>query len=113
MNENTKLEGGVLRTPMWSGDENESPEEWARWRQNLLAVAGLRGLYNITREEYNEPDEESKEYRAYVESSQQLWFMLAGYTRGSAALVIMKHENKLGNQPNGRAALLRFSYQIK
>ncbi len=72
------------KLPMWTGDDNESPEDWTRWRQQVIGLAGLKGLYNITREDYEEPDDEaSQKYIAYKESSQQLWFTLAGCTRGS------------------------------
>ncbi len=47
--------------------------------------------------------QDTKEYRKYKELSQRLWFLPAGCTRGSAALVMMKHENQNGNLPNGRA----------
>ncbi len=100
------IEASAGKLPMWSGDENESPEEWTRWHQQLIGLAGLKGLYKITREDYEEPDVASQKYIAYKESSQQLWFTLAGCTRGSAALVLMKHESPLGNPPDGRAAWL-------
>ncbi len=44
----------MLKSPMWSGDENKGPEEWERWRQGLLALAGMKNLYSYTREGFEE-----------------------------------------------------------
>jgi hypothetical protein len=107
-----------IRTiPQWSGGSGVGIEEWRMWRHTFVGHAGAKGLYELMQASYEVPAPPASELGTsgaaeqagsaekaaadFRKKNQDLWFLLAQATKGSAAMVVMRFEEP---QPDGRKA---------